>query len=372
MTKANVVVPKLIKWDEVELPTAWQLERATPTLPRRAPEFQEIRQSDAGKVEIIFYKRNSFSSRIEATRSEYTSARRSFSVASQSTTNTIPRIIIPNTNLRGIETNSTIPRVVYQTNEEDDQKSIQSPTYSSLNLEKNSTKPATILDLQAEIHNLKREIKSIKEQQVLHQNILSQLHDDSDHEKPPSEQNLEHNEVHWSYFLGLINRLTIQKFFINIKVVEDFVLETTALFDTGADSNCILEGLIPSKYFEKTSEKLSTANGSKLQIRYKLSKATIENQGQQIPSKSPWSCATFYVNKQAEIERETPRLVINYKPLNQVVAEATKTYEKYLEQCNITKCIILASMSSKHQRQHQDMEPPTIIEYRKKMYGGLT
>ena len=36
-------------------------------------------------------------------------------------------------------------------------------------------------------------------------------------------------------------------------------------------------------------------------------------------SKSPWSCAAFYVNKQAELERDTPRLVINYKPLNQAL-----------------------------------------------------
>nr|KYP43052.1 polyprotein [Cajanus cajan] len=54
MTKANVAVPKLIKWDEVELPTSWQLERATPTLHRQTPELQEIRQSESGKVEIIF------------------------------------------------------------------------------------------------------------------------------------------------------------------------------------------------------------------------------------------------------------------------------------------------------------------------------
>nr|KYP45398.1 polyprotein [Cajanus cajan] len=37
------------------------------------------------------------------------------------------------------------------------------------------------------------------------------------------------------------------------------------------------------------------------------------------PSKSPWSCAAFYVNKQAELERGPPRLVINYKPLNQAL-----------------------------------------------------
>jgi hypothetical protein len=33
-------------------------------------------------------------------------------------------------------------------------------------------------------------------------------------------------------------------------------------------------------------------------------------------SKSPWSCSTFYVQKNVEIERDAPRLVINYKPLN--------------------------------------------------------
>ena len=36
-------------------------------------------------------------------------------------------------------------------------------------------------------------------------------------------------------------------------------------------------------------------------------------------SRSPWSCAAFYVNKNAEIEREAPRLVINYKPLNEAL-----------------------------------------------------
>ena len=36
-------------------------------------------------------------------------------------------------------------------------------------------------------------------------------------------------------------------------------------------------------------------------------------------SKSPWSCAAFYVKKNAEIERGTPCLVINCKPLNKVL-----------------------------------------------------
>ena len=36
-------------------------------------------------------------------------------------------------------------------------------------------------------------------------------------------------------------------------------------------------------------------------------------------SHSPWSCASFYVQKASEIERGTPRLVINYKLLNKVL-----------------------------------------------------
>jgi hypothetical protein len=36
-------------------------------------------------------------------------------------------------------------------------------------------------------------------------------------------------------------------------------------------------------------------------------------------SKSPWSCLPFYVQKNAELERGAPRLVINYKLLNKVL-----------------------------------------------------
>ncbi|RDX80042.1 Orf V, partial [Mucuna pruriens] len=44
-------------------------------------------------------------------------------------------------------------------------------------------------------------------------------------------------------------------------------------------------------------------------------------------SKSPWSCAVFFVNKQTELERGMPRLVINYKPLNQI--EFGKIFSKF-------------------------------------------
>uniref|UniRef100_A0A0R0GA86 Polyprotein n=1 Tax=Glycine max TaxID=3847 RepID=A0A0R0GA86_SOYBN len=84
MTKANVSLPRKIKWDEVTLPERWVMDKATPSIPRPAPTIKHIKQDNSGKVEITFNRRNSFSSRIEASRSEYESARRSFSVRTHS------------------------------------------------------------------------------------------------------------------------------------------------------------------------------------------------------------------------------------------------------------------------------------------------
>jgi hypothetical protein len=42
----------------------------------------------------------------------------------------------------------------------------------------------------------------------------------------------------------------------------------------------------------------------------------LESKGLIQKSRLPWSCVAFYVNKNSEIERGTPILVINYKPLN--------------------------------------------------------
>ena len=39
--------------------------------------------------------------------------------------------------------------------------------------------------------------------------------------------------------------------------------------------NCIQEGLIPSKYFEKSTERLVFANGSQMKIKYELNNAHV-------------------------------------------------------------------------------------------------
>ena len=40
-------------------------------------------------------------------------------------------------------------------------------------------------------------------------------------------------------------------------------------------------------------------------------------------STSPWNCYGFYVNKHSERIKGVPRLVVNYKPLNKVLADDT-------------------------------------------------
>ena len=57
----------------------------------------------------------------------------------------------------------------------------------------------------------------------------------------------------YANFLLTLSKIITRKWVINIfiRVQNQFVLETTVLFCTGADLNCIKEGLIPTKYFEK-------------------------------------------------------------------------------------------------------------------------
>ncbi|KAH1203441.1 hypothetical protein GmHk_17G049694 [Glycine max] len=56
------------------------MDKATLSVPKPVPTIEQIKQENSGKVEITFNRRNSFSSRIEASRSEYELAIRSFSV----------------------------------------------------------------------------------------------------------------------------------------------------------------------------------------------------------------------------------------------------------------------------------------------------
>ena len=77
--------------------------------------------------------------------------------------------------------------------------------------------------------------------------------------------------------LSLVNKLLPPKWFTKVKIVvsHDYHFTVIAMIDSGADMDCIQEGLIPSKYFEKSTERLVSANGSQMKIKYELNNAHV-------------------------------------------------------------------------------------------------
>ena len=123
-------------------------------------------------------------------------------------------------------------------------------------------KLVTLQDLMTKAKMVKQEIKDIKEDnstEINEQNIteiinlkeLSKLVTE-----PPSleKDNLD-NDNNKQNFLSLIDRVIFQKWHTEITLVinKEFSLTEIALIDSRADMNCIQEGLIPLKYYEKSS-----------------------------------------------------------------------------------------------------------------------
>lgn len=63
--------------------------------------------------------------------------------------------------------------------------------------------------------------------------------------------------------------MLLSKLYLNV-IDQEFTLETLALVD-----NIIREGLIPTCYYEKTTQAMFTANDQKLKIKYKLSNVLV-------------------------------------------------------------------------------------------------
>ena len=75
--------------------------------------------------------------------------------------------------------------------------------------------------------------------------------------------------------------MVFQKWYTEITLVvhKELSLTVVSLVDSSADMNCIQEGLIPSKYYKSTTNKWTQANGDRLKISNKLTKAYIHNNG---------------------------------------------------------------------------------------------
>ncbi|CAL5204551.1 unnamed protein product [Lathyrus oleraceus] len=117
--------------------------------------------------------------------------------------------------------------------------------------------PVSVMDLNREINLLKNEISHIKRENYgLSQRLTLLESSNSKVEEISSTSNPSPSDE----FLSLIDRVTSQKWFVRITLVinRNFILENeVALIDSGADLNCLQEGIIPTKYFDKTTQSLT-------------------------------------------------------------------------------------------------------------------
>ncbi|GAV69326.1 LOW QUALITY PROTEIN: zf-CCHC domain-containing protein/MP domain-containing protein, partial [Cephalotus follicularis] len=149
--------------------------------------------------------------------------------------------------------------------------------------EDSSKQNITLQDLQKEIKDTKQELQKFKQKtkkQITNlEQILLQKHSSSSSSDKEIEQ-IDQGETS-TKFINLIEKITYQKWHVNINITiqDSFKLQTIALIDSGAQMNCIQEGLIPTKYFEKTKQKLSTANGENLRVNFKVTNVHICNDG---------------------------------------------------------------------------------------------
>jgi len=161
-----------------------------------------------------------------------------------------------------------------------------------LNKKKSKT-TVTILELHSEIKTLKSELQTLKQAQQkdsdILQHLLSKIESQSDTESEPDDQTIESHALPHTLtniehipddFLNVLTQISSKKYLIKITPIfsDDFKLDTITLFDTGADLNCIKKGIVPKRFLQNTSEKLSAANNLKLHIAGKT-QASIFNMG---------------------------------------------------------------------------------------------
>lgn len=135
--------------------------------------------------------------------------------------------------------------------------------------------PVTTQDLQVEIKQIKQDIKELQFQVQL----LTQIEQENTSQLPTNDLEGTSEPVHTTEYIATISHIRYQRWYtyVYLHIHNEYKFESIALVDSGANQNCIREGLIPTEYFEKTKEELSSASGAKLQIKYKLTNTTICN-----------------------------------------------------------------------------------------------
>jgi predicted aspartyl protease len=140
-----------------------------------------------------------------------------------------------------------------------------------LQLEVNQIK-SEIRILNEENQDLRQDVNILKIEHKLKSAANSQSNNEAEPESKPEDTPPQFEEN----CLNLINRIHIRKWYSKVRIkIQDFELSVVVLIDTGADLNCIQEGLVPTKYYSKSKETLRSANGSKMQITFEINKAHV-------------------------------------------------------------------------------------------------
>ena len=134
--------------------------------------------------------------------------------------------------------------------------------------------PATLKDLQEEIKQIKSQIDELK---IFTQNIDVRL-TNLEHQKEVLTDETNEDLETFVHSMTIVQK---QRWYtkITLKINPNYKATFIALIDSGADLNCIQEGLIPTVYFVKTSQKLLTANNDPLKVQYKIPKGHICKNG---------------------------------------------------------------------------------------------
>ena len=152
----------------------------------------------------------------------------------------------------------------------------------------------TIQDLQLEINSIKQEIREIRtNSQIAHEQISQEISilklENNKQIQIPSSSEVEdklpeEDEIEFlpksnsnDLFINLIERVIFQKWYTKVQIVvnKKYYFTIVALLDSGANSNCIQEELIPVKYYERTTKGLSQASGTSLSIDFGLPNAHV-------------------------------------------------------------------------------------------------
>ena len=120
-------------------------------------------------------------------------------------------------------------------------------------------KPVTLQDLMTEAKMVKQKIKEIKEENStnINEQNIAEIINLKEFSNPIDKKFDDNDDDNRQNFLSLIDRVIFQKWHTEITLVitKEFSLTKITLIDLGADMNCIQKGLVPLKYYEKSSER---------------------------------------------------------------------------------------------------------------------